>query len=233
MAKYDYDLVVIGGGAAGLTAATGAGQLGAKTLLVEKEPNLGGDCLHFGCVPSKSLIKSAYCYNVMKHADRYGLPSVTLPPVDFIKVRERMLGIIDTIQRHDTAEWIKEKYNVDTVSGLARFMDPHTLTCGEQTVTAKAFIIASGSSPVIPPIKGIKDVGYLTNRDIFYIDCLPESLIVLGGGPVGSELAQAFARLGTKVILVQSPGQLLPKEDRDVADYIHKRLIEDGGECLA
>ena len=228
MSKYDYDLIVVGGGAAGLTAATGAGQLGAKTLLVEKEQNLGGDCLHYGCVPSKSLIKSAYCYNVMKQAARYGLPSVTVPPVDFKQVRERIRGIIQIIQSHDTAEWIKEKYNVDTVFGAAQFIDPHTMTCGEHTVTAKSVIIATGSSPVIPPIKGIKNIDYLTNRSIFYIDQLPESLVVLGGGPIGAEMAQAFARLGTRVTLLQSPGQLLPKEDRDVADYIHKRLVEDG-----
>jgi len=128
MRKFNYDLVVIGGGAAGLTASTFAGQSAAKTLLIEKERKLGGDCLRFGCVPSKSLIKSSYAYNVVRHADKYGLPKIDLLPVDFIKIRERIRGIVGAIQKHDEPEYLQEKFNVETRFGRPRFADRHTIT---------------------------------------------------------------------------------------------------------
>lgn len=232
MAKYDYDLVVIGGGAAGLTCSTGAGSLGAKTLLIEKEKELGGDCLHFGCVPSKSLIKSAYTCNVLKHSSKYGLPNVAIPPVDFRGVRDRIRNIIREIQEHDSPKHIKEKYNVDTKFGQPKFWDNHTVLLNAEKITAKNFVVATGSSGFIPPIEGLKDVPFITNENVFYLDKLPASLTVLGGGPIGLEMAQAFCRLGSQVTVVQSAAQLLPKEDPDIAEFVKAKLESEGVKVL-
>jgi len=228
MAVYDYDLIVVGGGAAGLTASTGAGQLGAKTLLIEKEKELGGDCLHFGCVPSKSLIKSAYCYNVLKTSEKYGLPKVEVPGVEFADVAGRIRTIIGTIQEHDSPEHIKEKYNVETQFGRPRFIDKHTIIVNDKKVTSKSFVISTGSSPVNIPLEGLDKTPFITNKDIFSLDKLPSSLLILGGGPIGAEMAQAFARLGSKVTVIQSGSQLLPKEDTDVAEFVKNKLESDG-----
>ncbi len=127
MAKYDYDLIVIGGGAGGLTAATFAGQSAAKTLLIEKEEKLGGDCLHFGCVPSKSLIKSAYIAHAIRNSEKYGLPKASMGRVDYSKVTGRIRDIIGVIQKHDEPEYIQDKYNVETKFGSPRFVDDHTI----------------------------------------------------------------------------------------------------------
>ncbi|MDP2653444.1 MAG: mercuric reductase [Candidatus Omnitrophota bacterium] len=232
MAKFDYDLIVIGGGAAGLTASTGAGRLGAKVLLVEKEKTLGGDCLHFGCVPSKSLIKSASVYSEIRNAARYGLPEMSVPPVDFSRVRERIRGIISAIQLHDSPEWLKRKYNVDTRFGPVRFFDPHTIELAGEKITARNFFIATGSSPSVPPVPGLDSVPYLTNKDIFSLERLPPSMTVLGGGPIGLEMAQAFSRLGSRVTVVEAADQVLPREDEDVAALVEKILKSEGVRIL-
>jgi len=215
-----------------LTASTFAGQSAAKTLLIEKYKKLGGDCLHFGCVPSKSLIKSSYAYNVIRQAEKYGLPKINLPPVDFTKVRDRITGIIDTIQKHDEPEYIQEKYNVETKFGSPEFLDNHTITLNGETITSRYFVLATGSSPFIPPIEGIEGVPYITNIEIFSIEKLPASLIVLGGGPIGMEMAQAFGRLGSKVTVVQSSDRVLAREDEDVSKFVEKRLADEGIEIL-
>ena len=228
MAKYDYDMIVIGGGAGGLTASTFAGQSSAKTLLIEKEEKLGGDCLHYGCVPSKSLIKSAYAANVIRHAEKYGLPQSTLGPVDYRKVSGRIQKIIGTIQEHDEPEYIQDKYNVETRFGTARFIDSHAIELNGQKLTSRYFVIATGSSPFIPPIDGIKDVPYITNLDIFSLTSLPKSMIVIGGGPIGMEMAQSFQRLGCQVTVIGRSGRILPKEDKDISDYMLDLLAKEG-----
>jgi len=228
MGKYQYDLIVIGGGAGGLTASTFAGQSAAKTLLIEKFKKLGGDCLHFGCVPSKSLIKSGYAYNVIRQAEKYGLPKVDLSPVDFTKVRDRIQGVIGTIQEHDEPEYIQDKYNVETKFGSPQFVDDHTIDLNGEKITSKYFVIATGSSPFIPPIEGIQDVSYITNLQIFSLDKLPESLVVIGAGPIGMEMAQSFHRLGSKVTVVETTECILPREDEDVSCYVHELLDKEG-----
>lgn len=228
MSPYDYDVIVIGGGAAGLTASTMAAGMNAKTLLVEKEKELGGDCLHYGCVPSKALIKSAYCSHVIKNSDEYGLPKINLPAIDFKDISKRIQNIIGSIQIHDSPEHLKNKYKVETKFGAARFIDSHTIVVGTESMTAKKFIITTGSSPAVPPIEGIKEVPYLTNVTIFSLDKLPESMIVLGGGPIGLEMAQAFSRLGTQVTVVEAFNQVLAKEDEDVALFMKQRLECEG-----
>jgi pyruvate/2-oxoglutarate dehydrogenase complex dihydrolipoamide dehydrogenase (E3) component len=227
MTDFDFDMGVIGGGAAGLTVASGSAQLGARTLLVEKDKALGGDCLHFGCVPSKTLIKSAYVYHLMKNAVHFGLPAIDVPPVEFREIRTRIQTVIDTIQRHDSPERFCG-LGVQVEFGNACFTDEHTIVLNGNTYSARNWTIATGSSPRVPPIAGLAQTPCLTNRDIFYLDRLPSSLIVLGAGPIGIEMAQAFSRLGSKVTVIDRAGQILIREDKDMADELMHLLSVDG-----
>ncbi len=227
MADYDYDIGIIGGGAGGLTVAAGAAQLGAKTLLIEKEKELGGDCLHFGCVPSKTLIKSAGVYHLMKNAEKFGLPQVSIPPVDFRKIAARIKSVISTIQQHDSEERFCS-LGAKVEFGHPNFADAHTIRLNGKTHTAKNWVIASGSSAIIPPIKGLDKTPYMTNREIFYLDHLPKSMIVLGAGPIGIEMAQAFCRFGTDVTVVDMAPGILPKDDLDLSTEIMEILKDEG-----
>lgn len=229
MADYDFDIGVIGGGAAGLTVTAGAAQLGAKTLLVEKEKVLGGDCLHFGCVPSKTLIKSAHVYHLMKSSQQFGLPRVDLPPVDFREVSKRIQSVISIIQKHDSEERFC-KLGAKVEFGEPRFTDAHTIRLNGNTYSAKNWVIATGSSPVAYPIEGLDQTPYITNREIFSLDHLPKTMIILGGGPIGSEMGQAFNRFGTKVTIVDRAGQILGKEDKDMADAVMNVMKQEGVE---
>ncbi len=229
MANYDYDIGVIGGGAAGLTVTSGAAQLGAKTLLVEKEKELGGDCLHFGCVPSKTLLKSAHVYHLMKNSRKFGLPPVAVPPVDFKEVSKRISSVIGTIQHHDSRERFC-KLGAQVEFGQPTFTDDHRIQLNGKAYSAKTWVIATGSSASTPPIKGLDITPYLTNREIFQFDHLPKSMIILGGGPIGSEMSQAFCRLGTKVAVVNRGPQILAKEDPDLADAVQEVLSSEGVE---
>jgi pyruvate/2-oxoglutarate dehydrogenase complex dihydrolipoamide dehydrogenase (E3) component len=227
MAEYDFDIAVIGGGAAGLTVTSGSAQLGAKTLLVEKERELGGDCLHFGCVPSKTLIKTAHVYHLMKGADRFGLPPVALPPVDYREVAKRIQSVINRIQDHDSRTRFCQ-LGARVEIGSPTFVDEHTIRLDGNTYSARTWVIATGSSPSIPPIEGLDKTAYVTNREIFALERLPKSMICLGAGPVAVEMAQAFSRLGTKVTVMQRDSQILPREDRDMADELMYVLASEG-----
>jgi pyruvate/2-oxoglutarate dehydrogenase complex dihydrolipoamide dehydrogenase (E3) component len=227
MGNYDYDIGIIGGGAAGLTTASGAAQLGAKTILIEQEDKLGGDCLHYGCVPSKTLIKSAHVYHQMKQAPAFGLPQVDLPPVDFRQVADRIRSVVDTIQKHDSEERFCS-LGAKVVFGQPRFVDEHAVTLKGKTISAGKWVIATGSSPVVPPIPGLADTPYLTNKEIFYMDALPGSMIILGAGPIGIEMAQAFNRFGTKVTVIDRNPRILGKEDKDMADGVMQVLLAEG-----
>ena len=227
MASFDYDIGVIGGGAGGLTVASGAAQLGARTLLVEKEPQLGGDCLHYGCVPSKTLIKTARVYHYMKEASRFGLPDMDPPPVDFARVSQRIREVIAAIQPHDSEQRFCE-LGVRVLFGEASFTDEHTISVNGRRLTAKTWVIATGSSPVIPPIPGLAGTPHLTNREIFSLQRLPRSMVVLGGGPIGVEMAQAFNRLGTQVTVADLAPQLLGKEDADMAAEVMNIMSAEG-----
>lgn len=227
MSKYDYDIGVIGGGSAGLTVTSGAAQLGAKTLLIEKEKKLGGDCLHYGCVPSKTLIRTAHVYHTMKKAKEFGLPEVKVPPVDYKQVSNRIKSVIDVIQKHDSEDRFCS-LGAKVEFGNPTFADEHTVKVNGKTFSAKIWVIATGSSPVIPPIEGLDQTGYITNKEIFYLDHLPKSMIVLGGGPIGVEMGQAFNRLGTKVTIIDRGDQILGKEDKDMADGVMSVMMSEG-----
>ncbi len=227
MATFDYDIGIIGGGAAGLTVTSGAAQLGAKTFLVEKDPHLGGDCLHYGCVPSKTLIRTAQAYHTMKNSQAFGLPSMKVPPADFTMVRERIRSVIATIQKHDSEERFCS-LGAKVAFGEPAFVDDHSIQLNGQLISAKTWVIATGSSPDHPHIEGLDQTPYITNRDIFSLDRLPESMVVLGAGPIAIEMAQAFCRLGTKVMVVQRSGQILTKEDKDMADEAMSVLASEG-----
>ena len=227
MPNYDYDIGVIGGGAGGLTVTAGAAQLGAKTLLVEKENELGGDCLHFGCVPSKTLIKSAHVYHLMKNSRKFGLPAMDPPPVDFREISKRIRSVIATIQHHDSEERFC-KLGAQVEFGQPTFTDEHSIRLNGNIYSAKAWVIATGSCAIVPPIKGLAETPHITNKEIFYLDCLPESMVILGGGPIGSEISQAFNRLGTRVSLVDMAPRILGQEDPDMADLVRDVLSSEG-----
>jgi len=227
MADYDFDIGILGGGSGGLTVAAGAAQLGARTLLVEKEDALGGDCLHFGCVPSKTLIHTAKVYHLMKNGPKFGLPSVEVKSVDFREVARRIQSVIRTIQKHDSEERFCG-LGVKVEFGEPAFLDEHTIGLKGKKVSAKNWVIATGSSPAIPPVKGLGQTPYVTNREIFSFEQLPASMIILGAGPIAAEMAQAFCRLGTRVEVIQRSGQILSNEDKDMADQVMKVLQGEG-----
>ena len=227
MAIYDYDIGILGGGAAGLTVTAGAAQLGARTLLVEKEKALGGDCLHYGCVPSKTLIRTANLYHQMKNAQKYGLPQADLPPIDYRDVAKRIQTVISTIQEHDSPERFC-RLGAQVEFGDPAFTDEHSIRLNGKTWSARTWVIATGSSPSAPSIEGLDKTPYITNREVFSLDHLPESMIILGAGPIATEMAQAFTRLGTKVYVIQRSSQILTREDKEMADTLMYTLRDEG-----
>jgi pyruvate/2-oxoglutarate dehydrogenase complex dihydrolipoamide dehydrogenase (E3) component len=220
------DVVVIGGGPGGLVVASVAGQLGLRVTLIEKAAQLGGDCLHSGCVPSKTLINSARLAHRMRHAARYGLPPFD-PDIDINRALDRVDSVIARIQQHDDPDRFRG-YGCDVRFGAARFLNPHEVTVNDEIVRGKRFVIATGSQPVVPPIPGIAEAGYDTNETIFKRRELPPRLAVIGGGPVGVELGQAFARLGSRVTIVEAADRLLPMGDSEISTALHAVLEAEG-----
>jgi pyruvate/2-oxoglutarate dehydrogenase complex dihydrolipoamide dehydrogenase (E3) component/uncharacterized membrane protein YdjX (TVP38/TMEM64 family) len=237
-AKFDRNMVVIGAGAAGLVSSYIAATVKAKVTLVEAS-KMGGDCLNYGCVPSKALIKSAKVADQMRHAGAYGLDAVE-PAFSFKAVMQRVHDIIAAIEPHDSIE----RYTglgVDVVQGYATIVDPWTIEIalrdgGKQRLTSRSIVIAAGAAPIIPPLPGIEDSGYLTSDTLWenfaLLDEMPRRIAVLGGGPIGAELSQAFARLGAKVTLVEMGDRLLPREDTDVAEMARAALEGAGVHVL-
>ena len=229
MAAYDYDIGIIGAGAAGLTVAAGAARAGAGVLIVEKERVLGGDCLHYGCVPSKALIRTAKVYHLMRNGQRFGLPKVASQPPDFRQVAARIRSVIDTIQRHDSEERFCS-LGAKVEFGRPTFVDDHSIRLEGKSYSARSWVISTGSSAAIPPIGGLADTPHITNREVFSLEELPESMAIIGGGPIGIELAQAFTRLGTKVSIVEFLPQILSADDPDMTDMVMEVLKAEGVE---
>ncbi|GAB5520511.1 MAG: FAD-dependent oxidoreductase [Rhodothermales bacterium] len=230
MASYDYDLIVIGGGAAGLTSSGIGATFGAKTLMVERA-RLGGDCTWYGCIPSKTLLKSAKVAHHIRHASRFGL---TDQPVqfDFKRLMEHVRSIRQDVYEEADDPKIYEDMGIDVKFGEARFVDAHTISlttdAGTQAFTGRLFIIAAGARAFVPPIEGIQDVPYLTNESLFELDEQPQHLAIVGGGPIGTEMAQAFVRLGTNVTVIDRSDQILGKDDPELAKLLQAELESEG-----
>ncbi|MCD9899437.1 FAD-dependent oxidoreductase [Streptomyces sp. MT29] len=220
-----YDLVVIGGGSAGLTAARTAGRFGARTLLVERD-RLGGDCLWTGCVPSKALLHVAADVQAARRATAYGLPQVA-GPADLAAAMGAVRRAIGAIEPHDSAEALAP-YGVDVTHGTASFTGPGTLTAGERVVSFRYALIATGSSPALALVPGLAEAKPLTSDTVWELAELPRRLVVLGGGPIGCELGQAFARLGSQVTLVEAMDRLVPREEPRASQRLRERLQSEG-----
>ena len=225
MKKYDNNLVVVGAGSAGLIAALIAATVGARVTLVEKH-KMGGDCLNTGCIPSKALIRSAKIAHYHRTADRYGLAS-SEPHVDFPKVMARVHGAIRTIEPKDSVARYTE-LGVNCVMGQARLEDKHHVRVGSEVLSTRNIVLATGAIPQVPPIPGLADAQPLTSDNLWDLQTLPQRLLVLGGGPVGCELAQSFARLGSRVTLMDMESALLPREDPDASRFIADVLKAEG-----
>ena len=218
------DICVIGAGAGGLSVAAGAARLGVSAVLIEKG-EMGGDCLNAGCVPSKTLIASAHAAQVMRDVERFGIHAVE-PRVEWSAVRARIKATIAAIAPNDSAGRYAA-IGVHVIRATARFVDARTVEAGGFAIRARRFVLATGSSPVVPPIAGLEFVRYLTNETIFDIDALPRRLIVVGGGAQGVELAQAFRRLGSEAIIIESD-RALAREDPELAAVALDALRREG-----
>ncbi|NCN23363.1 MAG: FAD-dependent oxidoreductase, partial [Gallionella sp.] len=237
-AKFDRNLIVIGGGAAGLVTSYIAAAVKAKVTLVEAG-KMGGDCLNYGCVPSKALIKSAKLAQQMRHGAHYGLNSAE-PEFSFRRVMARVHGVIADVAPHDSAE----RYTglgVEVLQGYARITDPWTVEIKRadgtiQTLTTRSIVIATGAQPFVPPLPGLEETGYVTSDTLWdtfaQLDEAPQRLVVLGGGPIGCEMAQSFARLGSKVTQVEMGARILAREDAEVSELARASLAADGVEVL-
>lgn len=220
-----FDLVIVGGGVAGLVTASGAAQFGAKVALVEKE-SLGGDCLHWGCVPTKTLVQSAKLASLMNRSEEFGIEKEGVK-VNFEKVMARKRAVQERLGKNDDPERFR-KMGVEVIFGEGHFLNPHTFEVNGRQLQGKKFLIATGSRPVILPIPGLKESGVLTNITALQLENLPKSMVILGAGPIGLEFSQVFSRLGTKVTVIEKMGQVLPREDKEAADLLETILKKEG-----
>jgi pyruvate/2-oxoglutarate dehydrogenase complex dihydrolipoamide dehydrogenase (E3) component len=218
------DICVIGAGSGGLSVAAGAVQMGASTVLIERGA-MGGDCLNYGCVPSKSLLASGKAAEAVRHAGRFGVNGHE-PQIDFARVHDHVHGVISAIAPNDSVERF-EGLGVKVIRASARFTGPDTVEAGGTTIKARRFVLATGSRAATPAIPGLDDVSFLTNETIFERKAAPEHLIVIGGGPIGMEMAQAHRRLGVDVTVLQK-GTVLPKDDPDLVAIVRDRLKAEG-----
>jgi pyruvate/2-oxoglutarate dehydrogenase complex dihydrolipoamide dehydrogenase (E3) component len=226
MTTFETDLLAIGGGTAGLVSAAGAAYLGASSAIVERAA-LGGDCLWTGCVPSKALLASARLAHGMRHAERLGLVGAA-PRHAFADVMARMRSARETVAHHDDPERFRSM-GVDVHFGAARFTAPDTVEVeGVGRIRSSRIVVATGAEPAPPPVPGLEEVGYLDHHTVFDTDTLPGRVVVMGGGPIGLEFSQLFARLGAEVTVVEMLPRILPKEDRDMADALQSILEEEG-----
>ncbi|MBF2719716.1 FAD-dependent oxidoreductase [Psychrobacter sp. NG254] len=236
--KFDRNMIVIGAGAGGLVTSYIAAAVKAKVTLIEAG-EMGGDCLNYGCVPSKAIIKSAKIADQIRHGENYGLEN-TVPQFSFKKVMARVQQVVADIAPHDSVERYTN-LGVDVVKGYAKLIDPWTVEIqlndgGMQTLTARTIVIATGARPFVPPLPGIEETGYVTSDTLWTkfaeLEEAPKKLVVLGGGPIGSELAQSFARLGSNVTQIEMSDRIMGKEDLEVSTFAHQSLTDSGVNIL-
>ncbi|HYD32304.1 MAG TPA: FAD-dependent oxidoreductase [Azospirillaceae bacterium] len=222
--RIDTDLCVIGAGSGGLSVAAGAAQMGARVVLIERS-RMGGDCLNTGCVPSKAMLAAAKTAHAVRTAGRFGVNGHE-PAIDFARVHGHVHGVIAAIAPHDSVERF-EGLGVRVIRGHARFTTRDTVAVEGDTVAARWFVIATGSRPLVPPVPGLDAVPYLTNETLFERTTRPDHLLVIGGGPIGVEMAQAHRRLGSAVTLIEQAA-ILPKDDPELVAVVRRRLIDEG-----
>jgi pyruvate/2-oxoglutarate dehydrogenase complex dihydrolipoamide dehydrogenase (E3) component len=228
MSTFDYDLIAVGGGAAGMVSSTLAAGLGRKTALIEHRM-LGGECTHYGCVPSKALIKAANMFYYAAGAGRpyYSMTDIAPGALESGRVMEHVREVVRKVYHGHRPEVFRTR-GMEIIFGEPAFVDNHHIEVNGRTLSARSFIISTGSSALIPQIEGIDTVPYLTNEGIFGLEKLPRSMLVLGGGPIGTELAQAMSRLGVRVTIVEMGDRILIREDRELGDLIAARLAGEG-----
>lgn len=218
------DICVIGAGSGGLSVAAGAVQMGASVILIEKGL-MGGDCLNYGCVPSKALLAAGHAANAFKTATPFGVSAVE-PEVNFQAVHDHVKSVIAGIAPHDSVERF-ESLGVTVLQGAAQFTSPKEVSVNGKTVKARRFVVATGSSAFVPPIEGIDETPHLTNENIFDLTQAPDHLIIIGGGPIGCEMAQAHRQLGCQVTVIEA-GLILPKDDPDLASIVRSTFVDQG-----
>ena len=223
--KYDHDIVVLGAGSGGLVTAYIGAAVKAKVTLIEKH-EMGGDCLNTGCVPSKALIRSGKLMSNIQHCEKYGVQNAT-GEIDFAKTMQRVHEVIAKIEPHDSVERYT-KLGVNVIKGEGRITSPWTVDVNGETLTTRNIVIATGGSPFVPPIEGLDKVRYLTSENLWELTTQPKRLIVLGGGPIGCELTQAFHRLGSEVTQVEMTQRIMGREDHDVADMVQQKFEVEG-----
>src|SRR6056297_45302 len=226
---FDYNIVVLGAGSAGLVSSYIAAAVKSKVALIERD-KMGGDCLNTGCVPSKALIRSAKILNYGRRADEFGLCRTDID-FDFASVMERVQQVVTKIEPHDSVE----RYTglgVDCIQGEARIISPYRVQVGERILTTRNIIVATGAAPFVPPIPGLDQVDYLTSDNLWQLRELPKRLVVLGGGPIGCEMTQVFARFGAQVTQVEMAPHIMGREDADVANFVRQRFVAEGVQVL-
>ena len=225
MAKFDYNIIVIGGGSAGLVSAYIASATKSKVALIEKN-KMGGDCLNTGCVPSKALIRSTKILSYIKRHQEFGIKSVTTE-FDFANIMERVQTVIKKVEPHDSIERYTS-LGVNCFTGQAKVLSPHEVEVNGKVITTKNIIIATGARPTIPSIQGLDKIDFLTSENLWNLSELPKKLLVIGGGPIGSELTQCFARLGSHVTQVEISSNILTQEDEEISQALSQRFTNEG-----
>lgn len=226
MKTFDYDLIVIGAGSGGISSAILGKNLGKKVALVEKK-RIGGDCTWYGCVPSKALIKSAEIARHFNQMGKYGLSLDGAAQLDTRKVMAHVRAVREQIYEEETPQ-VFEKMGIDVLNGGAKFLDNHRIQVGSKTIASQRFIIATGSSPLVPPIEGIEDVPYLTNETLFDLQELPASMVIIGGGPIGTEMASALNHLGVQITQLEMADGIMVREDKELAALLQDHLQQSG-----
>ncbi len=224
-AKFDTNLIVIGGGSAGLVTAYIAAAVKAKVTLIEKH-KMGGDCLNTGCVPSKAIIRSAKFLSHIARSPEFGIKKAAAD-FDFSEVMQRVQSVISAIQPHDSVERYSQ-LGVDVIEGEARIISPYAVEVNGQTITARNIVVATGARPFVPPIEGIQDIDYYTSDNLWQMRDKPDNMLVLGGGPIGCELAQSFNRLGIAVTQVEMMDRIMMREDPEISEMVTKQFIAEG-----